>query len=99
MSSPRHQILILIVAAFPSQIVAPYDGVTRITVPNRFIDVTSCRSAGSTVLALDAWTTPRNHRRDCLVVGHVDLDTQGGAVRCVNLDHLEALERHEDIVV
>jgi len=26
-------------------IAAPYDGVTRITVPNRFIDVTTCRRA------------------------------------------------------
>jgi hypothetical protein len=29
------------------------------------------------------------------VVGHVDLDTQSGAARCVNLDHLEAFENRE----
>jgi hypothetical protein len=33
------------------------------------------------------------------VVVHVDLDTQSGAVRCLNLDHLEAFEHREDIVV
>lgn len=42
---------------------------------------------------------PRSHRRDCLVVGHVDLDTQSGAVRSLNLVHLEAVEHREDIVV
>ena len=35
----------------------------------------------------------RNHRRYRLVAGLVDLDTQSGAVRCLNLDHLEAFER------
>jgi len=30
---------------------------------------------------------PNNHQRYRLVVGHVDLDTQSGAVRCLNLDH------------
>jgi hypothetical protein len=42
---------------------------------------------------------PRNHRRYRLVVGHVDLDTQIGAVRCLYLDHLEAFEHRKDIVV
>jgi hypothetical protein len=42
---------------------------------------------------------PRNHRRYRLVVGHVDLDTQSGAVVAFNLDHLEAFEHREDIVV
>jgi hypothetical protein len=47
----------------------------------------------------EALDDPRNHRRYRLVVGHVDLDTQSGAVRCLNLDHLEAFEHREDIVV
>jgi len=76
MSSPRHQILILIVAAFPSQIVAPYDGVTRITVPNRFIDVTSCRSAGSRVLALVCTTAACIHDQDIDPTPRLDDPTQ-----------------------
>jgi len=31
------------------------------------------------------------------VVGHVDLDTQSGAVRCLYLGHLEAFEHREGI--
>jgi hypothetical protein len=32
------------------------------------------------------------------MVTDIDLDTQGGAVRCLNLDHLEAFEHRDDIV-
>jgi len=39
-------------------IAAPYDGVTRIRVPNRFIDVTTCRRADR-VLALVSMGRPR----------------------------------------
>jgi hypothetical protein len=46
-----------------------------------------------------AWRRPAQPSPDHFVVGHVDLDTQSGAVRSLNLDHLEAVEHREDIVV
>jgi hypothetical protein len=33
------------------------------------------------------------------VVADIDLDPQSGAARCLNLDHLEAFEHRQDIVV
>ena len=42
---------------------------------------------------------PCDHGLDGLVVMDSDPDPQSGAARCLNLDHLEAFERRQDIVL
>ena len=41
----------------------------------------------------------RDDYLDRLVVADIDRDPRSGAARCLNLDHLEAFEHREDIVV